>query len=89
VRYGQKDKQWCGNHRINHKALLRAMSIRKQLKKYLDRFGIKVVSCEGDGTRLRRCLVSGYFKVRLSSSPLSNIRKIAQAERAERSKNDA
>ena len=39
------------------------MSIRKQLKKYLDRFGIPVVSCEGDGARLRRCLVTGYFKV--------------------------
>lgn len=39
------------------------MSIRKQLKKYLDRFGIPVVSCEGDAVRLRKCLVSGYFKV--------------------------
>lgn len=63
VRYGVKDKQWCGNHRINHKALSRAMSIRKQLKKYLERFNIPIKSCEGDGKRLRRCLVSGYFKV--------------------------
>jgi ATP-dependent RNA helicase DDX35 len=39
------------------------MSIRKQLKKFLDRFGIKVESCAGDAKRLRRCLVSGYFKV--------------------------
>ena len=39
------------------------MSIRKQLKKYLDRFGIPIVSCEGDAVRLRRCLVTGYFKV--------------------------
>ncbi|ORY22759.1 pre-mRNA splicing factor [Naematelia encephala] len=62
TRYGQKDKSWCGNHRINHKALSRAMAIRKQLKKYLDRFGIKVESCQGDAKRLRRCLVSGYFK---------------------------
>ena len=61
-RYGVRDKQWCGNHRINHKALSRAMSIRKQLKKFLDRFGIKVQSCEGDSKRLLRCLVSGYFK---------------------------
>lgn len=42
------------------------MSIRQQLKKYLDRFGIKTVSCEGDSKRLRRCLVTGYFKVGLS-----------------------
>lgn len=39
------------------------MSIRKQLKKYLDRFGIPAMSCEGDAKRLRRCLVTGYFKV--------------------------
>jgi len=64
IRNGQRDKQWCGNHRINHKALLRAVSIRKQLKKYLERFGIPIVSCEGDAVRLRKCLVSGYFKVR-------------------------
>jgi ATP-dependent RNA helicase DDX35 len=63
IRFGQNDKSWCGNHRINHKALSRAVSIRKQLKKYLDRFGIPVVSCEGDAVRLRKCLVSGYFKV--------------------------
>jgi ATP-dependent RNA helicase DDX35 len=65
IRNGQRDKQWCGNHRINHKALLRAVSIRKQLKKYLERFGIPIVSCEGDAVRLRKCLVSGYFKVHL------------------------
>jgi len=65
IRNGQRDKQWCGNHRINHKALLRAVSIRKQLKKYLERFGIPIVSCEGDAVRLRKCLVSGYFKVGL------------------------
>lgn len=62
VRYGQKDKQWCGNHRLNFKALSRAVSIRKQLKKYLERFGIPSISCEGDAVRLRKCLVSGYFK---------------------------
>lgn len=62
IRYGQKDKQWCGNHRLNFRALSRAVAIRKQLKKYLDRFGIPSISCEGDAVRLRKCLVSGYFK---------------------------
>lgn len=63
ARYGQNNKQWCGNHRLNYKALSRAMSIRKQLKKYMERFRIPIVSCEGDAIRLRKCLVSGYFKV--------------------------
>ncbi|EIW69555.1 ATP-dependent RNA helicase DDX35 [Tremella mesenterica] len=62
TRFGAKDKSWCGNHRLNFKALSRAMSIRKQLKKYLERFGIKIQSCEGDVVRLRKCLVTGYFK---------------------------
>lgn len=62
VRYGQKDKQWCGNHRLNFKALSRAVAIRKQLKKYLEWFNIPSISCEGDAVRLRKCLVSGYFK---------------------------
>ncbi|WVW83262.1 hypothetical protein I302_105281 [Kwoniella bestiolae CBS 10118] len=62
TRFGQNNKSWCGNHRLNHKALSRAVAIRKQLKKYLDRFGIPIVSCEGDAKRLRKCLVTGYFK---------------------------
>jgi ATP-dependent RNA helicase DDX35 len=63
TKYGRQSPKWCGTHRLNYKALLRAVSIRQQLKKYLDRFGIKTVSCEGDSKRLRRCLVTGYFKV--------------------------
>ena len=89
MRYGQRDKQWCGNHRINQKALLRAMSIRKQLKKYLDRFGIKVVSCEGDAKRLRRCLVSGYFKVSRTFDPSLDLQSIAWLTGSECSAHDA
>ncbi|EJT46062.1 pre-mRNA splicing factor [Trichosporon asahii var. asahii CBS 2479] len=62
MKYGQRDKSWCGQRRLNYRALQRAQSIRKQLKKYLERFGIRSVSCEGDHVRLRKCLVSGYFK---------------------------
>lgn len=62
IKHGHRDKSWCGNHRINFKALSRAVAIRKQLKKYLERFSIPIVSCDGDAVRLRKCLVSGYFK---------------------------
>ncbi len=63
TRYGRSSPKWCASHRLNHKALSRAVAIRKQLRKYLDRFGVPVESCEGDGVRLRKCLVTGYFKV--------------------------
>jgi hypothetical protein len=63
VRYGRSSQKWCAQHKLNYKALLRAVSIRKQLSKYLERFNIPVESCEGDAKRLRKCLVTGYFKV--------------------------
>lgn len=62
IKYGNRDKSWCGNHRINYKALSRAVSIRKQLKKYMERFSIPMVSCDGDSVTVRKCLVTGYFK---------------------------
>lgn len=65
VRYGRQSPKWCASHKLNYKALLRAVSIRKQLGKYLERFNIPVESCEGDAKRLRKCLVTGYFKVSL------------------------
>jgi len=40
----------------------RAVSIRAQLKKYMTRFGLPMESCEGDQKRLRKCLVSGYWR---------------------------
>ena len=38
------------------------MSIRSQLKKYMQRFGLPLESCEGDSKRLAKCLVSGYWR---------------------------
>ncbi|KAH7340706.1 P-loop containing nucleoside triphosphate hydrolase protein [Rhizoctonia solani] len=61
VRYGQS-ASWCRNHALNFRALSRAVSIRSQLKKYMTRFGLPLESCEGDAIRLRRCLVSGYWR---------------------------
>ncbi|RPD79719.1 hypothetical protein L226DRAFT_178125 [Lentinus tigrinus ALCF2SS1-7] len=40
----------------------RAVSIRSQLKKYMQRFGLPLDSCEGDAKRLRKCLVTGYWR---------------------------
>ena len=62
---------------MNFRALSRAVNVRAQLKRYMQRFGIWPLerrerpyivmqllisrdSCEGDGKRLRKCLVSGY-----------------------------
>nr|CAG8469685.1 5942_t:CDS:10 [Entrophospora candida] len=62
---GKKSRRWCYDHSLNFRALSRALSIRHQLRKYMERFDVPVESC-GTGNKdnivkIRKCLVSGYF----------------------------
>lgn len=61
TRYG-RSSSWCKSHALSFRALSRAVSIRSQLKKYMQRFGLAIESCQGDAKRLRQCLVSGYWR---------------------------
>ncbi|KAL5490132.1 hypothetical protein ACEPAI_4965 [Sanghuangporus weigelae] len=61
TKYG-KSAGWCRSHALSFRALSRAVSIRAQLKKYMQRFKVPLVSCEGDAKRVRQCLVSGYWR---------------------------
>ncbi|CEJ59142.1 Putative P-loop containing nucleoside triphosphate hydrolase [Penicillium brasilianum] len=70
VTKGKKDSKWCRDHLLNFRALLRAVSIRGQLKRYLERFGIQVDESlstrhsAGTSTspeQIQRCLTTGYF----------------------------
>ena len=42
VTTGKKDAKWCQQHYLNYKSMTRAVSIRNQLKRSLERFGIDV-----------------------------------------------
>lgn len=61
TRYG-RSSAWCKAHALSFRAMSRAISIRAQLKKYMQRFGLPLESCQGDAKRLRQCLVSGYWR---------------------------
>lgn len=61
TKYG-RSSGWCKSHALSFRAMSRAVSIRSQLKKYMQRFGLPLDSCEGDSKRLARCLVSGYWR---------------------------
>ncbi|KAH8102820.1 P-loop containing nucleoside triphosphate hydrolase protein [Cristinia sonorae] len=61
VRYG-RSSSWCKSHALSFRALSRAVAIRSQLLKYMQRFGLPVDSCQGDARRLRQCLISGYWR---------------------------
>lgn len=70
---GKRDQRWCHQHHLNHKALSRAVSIRAQLRRYLERFGYKISDLDtssskqhetvdqSNTTRVLKCLTSGYF----------------------------
>lgn len=61
VRYG-RSSSWCKNHALSFRGMSRAVSIRSQLKKYMQRLNLPLESCQGDGKRLRKCLVAGYSR---------------------------
>jgi ATP-dependent RNA helicase DDX35 len=71
VTKGKKESKWCRDNYLNYKSMLRAVSIRAQLKRYLERFSINTDESLGsknssDGQdrkseQIRRCLTSGFF----------------------------
>lgn len=64
VTKGQKSSKWAHQHLLNFKSLSRAVTIRAQLKRYLERYGMFISSCK-DAARpsecIRKCILSGYF----------------------------
>lgn len=71
VTKGKKDAKWCRDNYLNYKSMTRAVSVRNQLRRYLERFGIDVSESFGNqpkaggnpekGEHIRRCLTTGFF----------------------------
>ncbi|KAM0754168.1 P-loop containing nucleoside triphosphate hydrolase protein [Meredithblackwellia eburnea MCA 4105] len=78
LKHGRKSSKWCHTHRLNFKALSRALSIRTQLKKYLQRFEIPIISCGEDHSKIRRCLTSGYFRNAAKLMPDGSYRSVKE-----------
>ncbi|KAI1269484.1 P-loop containing nucleoside triphosphate hydrolase protein [Xylariaceae sp. FL1019] len=83
VTKGRKEARFCHDNHLNYKALCRAVSIRGQLKRYLERFGIKVDETlasqtprEGSGSQVRRCLTAGYFAHAAKMQPDGSFRNV-------------
>jgi len=72
VTKGKKESKWCRDHYLNYKSMMRAVSIRNQLRAYLERFGVNVQESlsapdirRAGGVdiaeKILRCLTTGYF----------------------------
>lgn len=79
---GRKEARFCHENFLNYKALSRAVSIRSQLKRYLERFGITVdeslnaSGATGKADQIRRCLTTGYFAHAAKMQPDGTFRNV-------------
>jgi len=87
VSKGRKDAKWCRDNHLNHKSMVRAVSIRTQLKRYLERLGVEVdESLVSNGSRasdankaeqIRKCLTAGYFAHAAKMMPDGTFKSVA------------
>ena len=67
VTKGRKESKWCRDSYLNFKSMSRAVSVRAQLKRYIERFGINVdeslsaPKSPNHADQIRKCLTAGYF----------------------------
>ncbi|XP_046400356.1 probable ATP-dependent RNA helicase DHX35 [Ischnura elegans] len=59
-RHGSRE-HWWRQHFINKRGVHRATQVRRSMSKLLEKFGIPLCSCNGDGEVVRRCLTAGFF----------------------------
>jgi len=89
---GKKEAKFCHEHHLNFKALTRAVSIRAQLKRYLERSGVNVDESLSSSTSqvlkarrdpakvaedIRRCLTTGYFAHAAKMQPDGTFHNVA------------
>lgn len=86
VTKGKKDAKWCRDNNLNYKSLMRAVSIRAQLKRHLERFGLSVdESLSGSKPqadpekpeKIRRCLTTGFFAHAAKMQPDGTFRTVS------------
>jgi len=87
VTKGHKESKFCRDNHLNFKSMTRAVSIRAQLKRYLERFGINVdeslskqplvIGGPEKGEQIRRCLTKGFFAHAAKMQPDGTFRNVA------------
>ncbi|KAK5279095.1 hypothetical protein LTR16_007990, partial [Cryomyces antarcticus] len=88
VTKGKKEAKWCRDNYLNFKSMTRAVSIRNQLTRYLERFGVRIdnLSVSKDVLRaggpdraeqIRRCLTTGFFAHAARMQPDGTFRTVS------------
>lgn len=65
---GRKEAKWCHDNHLNFKSMTRAVSIRNQLRRYLERLGVKI-----DDSTFSTSTSSSHLPPGLSTKPQSQL----------------
>lgn len=84
VTKGQKGSKFCHENNLNFKSMTKAVSIRGQLRRYLERFDIPDLdrpsatstSSPNKAEQIRRCLTAGYFAHAARMKPDGTFRNV-------------
>lgn len=90
VTKGRKESRFCHENNLNYKSMTRAVSIRSQLVRYIEKFGMAVSGPQqSQGQRpehneataskaeqIRRCLTAGYFAHAARMQPDGTFRNV-------------
>lgn len=84
VTKGQKGSKFCHENNLNFKSMTKAVSIRGQLRRYLERFDIPDLdrpsatstSSPNKAEQIRRCLTAGYFAHAARMQPDGTFRNV-------------
>lgn len=90
VTKGKKDSRWCRDNLLNYRSLQRAVSVRAQLKRYLERFGIQTDESLSSSSyrqadlskkpeQIQRCLTTGYFAHAAKMQPDGTFKTVSGA----------
>ncbi|KAK4139824.1 P-loop containing nucleoside triphosphate hydrolase protein [Dichotomopilus funicola] len=86
VTKGRKEARFCHENLLNFKLMARAVSVRAQLKRYLERFGLNVDEslassstspANNQAQQIQRCLTAGYFAHAARMQPDGTFRNVA------------
>ncbi|XP_002972242.2 probable pre-mRNA-splicing factor ATP-dependent RNA helicase DEAH9 [Selaginella moellendorffii] len=56
-----KSPQWCHTNFVNYQAMKKVADVRAQLRRLMQRLGVKLTSCENEMEVLKKAIASGFF----------------------------
>ncbi|CAM9579809.1 unnamed protein product [Ectocarpus fasciculatus] len=71
---------WCFENFIQARAMRRAQDVRKQLVTILDRYKMEIISAGKNFTKVRKCIVAGYFTNAAKKDPQEGYKTMVEGQ---------